>query len=281
MNINSHLLGDHLKSMGIISGKQLKEALKLQQGFVSDVISESHFNRAELITKSREKNKDVPMLGQILLEKGYITKDMLDSVLAMQSSQIRELRLLSSEKLALVIQIGFIVNSTVNLIDVLSLIMKYANIVTDAMASTLMLLDDKTGELVFSVPTGPNADELKDIRIPSGVGVAGWVAKNQQYVLIEDAKKDPRFYQQIDHLTSVETKSLLCVPMRSKRKFIGVLEVINKNENACFTEDDALLLSVFSHQAAIAIENALLFDSIQGTYDSSGEKIGHLGPERD
>ncbi|WP_300458166.1 GAF domain-containing protein [Desulfobacula sp.] len=268
MNINSHLLGDHLKSMGIISGKQLEEALQIQQGFFSDSISESHMNRAELITKSRRGSKDVPMLGQILLEKGYITKDMLDSVLAIQNCQVRELRLLSSEKLALVIQIGFIINSTVNLIDVLSLIMKYANIVTDAMASTLMLLDDNTGELVFSIPTGPNADELKDIRIPSGVGVAGWVAKNQQYVLIEDARKDPRFYQGIDDMTSVETKSLLCVPMRSKRKFIGVLEVINKNESPCFTEDDALLLSIFSHQAAIAIENAMLFNSIETHRDT-------------
>ena len=119
----------------------------------------------------------------------------------MQSRQMRELRLLSSEKLALVIQIGFIINSTVDLVDVLSLIMKYANIVTDAKASTLMLLDDKTGELVFSVPTGPSADRLKDIRIPPGVGVAGWVAQKQQHVLIEDAQNDPRFYNKIDDLT--------------------------------------------------------------------------------
>ena len=263
MNINSHLLGDLLKSMGIISEQQLEEALRTQKSFESDLMSESDINRAELITKSREKDKDVPLLGQVLLEKEFITKDMLSPVLAMQNRQVRELRLLSSEKLALVIQIGFIINSTVNLLDVLSLIMKYANIVTDANASTLMLLDDKTGELVFSVPTGPNANELKDTRIPPGVGVAGWVVKNQRYVLVEDAKKDPRFYPRIDDITGIETESLLCVPMRSKRKLIGVLEVINKNNKASFTEDDALLLSIFSHQAAIAIENAILFDSIQ------------------
>lgn len=262
MNINSHLLGDHLKSMGIISGQQLEEALQLQKGLITDM-PEPDINRPELITKSRKKNKDVPLLGQVLLEKGFITKDILAPVLAMQNRQVRELRLLSSEKLALVIQIGFIINSTVDLVDVLSLIMKYANIVTDATASTLMLLDDKTGELVFSVPTGPKADELKDVRIPPGVGVAGWVAEKQQHVLVEDVRKDPRFYPRIDAITGVETRSLLCVPMRSKRKRIGVLEVINKDKDAFFTEDDALLLSIFSHQAAIAIENALLFDSIQ------------------
>lgn len=263
MNINSHLLGDHLKSLGIITGKQLEEALQLQKDLEAESVSEPDVDRAELISKRREKNQGVPMLGQILLEKEFISKDMLAPVLALQNRQVRELRMLSSEKLALVIQIGFIINSTVDLVDVLSLIMKYANIVTDAGASTLMLLDEKTGELVFSVPTGPSADELKDIRIPPGAGVAGWVAQNQQYVLVKDAREDPRFYSGIDDMTGAETQSLLCVPMRSKRKIIGVLEVINKNNEQGFTEDDALLLSIFSHQAAIAIENAILFDSLQ------------------
>jgi len=263
MNINSHLLGDLLKSMGIISEEQLAEALQQQNHMASDSGPESDVNRAELITKIREKDKDVPLLGQILLEKGFISTDILSPILAMQSRQMRELRLLSSEKLALVIQIGFIINSTVDLVDVLSLIMKYANIVTDATASTLMLLDEKTGALVFRVPTGPSADRLKDVRIPPGVGVSGWVAQNQQHVLIEDAQNDPRFYNKIDNLTGSRTKSLLCVPMRSKRKQIGVLEVINKNNDAAFTEEDALLLNLFSQQAAIAIENAILFASLQ------------------
>ncbi len=263
MNINSHLLGDLLKSMGIITAEQLDEVLQLQKGLVSNAESEPGFNPAELVTKSREKDKDIPKLGQVLLEKGYITKDLLDPILAMQNRQVRELRLLSSEKLALVIQIGFIINSTVELVDVLSLIMKYSNIVTDAMASTLMLLDDETGELVFSVPTGPNADELKDYRIPPGVGVAGWVAQHQQSVLVEEAHKDPRFYSEIDDMTGLETLSLLAVPVRTKRKLIGVLEVINKANQGCFTEDDTLLLNILSHQAAIAIENAMLFDSLQ------------------
>ena len=62
MNINSHLLGDLLKSMGIISGKQLEEVLQVQNGFVSDPMSAPDINRAELITKSRDKDKDVPIL---------------------------------------------------------------------------------------------------------------------------------------------------------------------------------------------------------------------------
>lgn len=263
MNINSHLLGDLLRSMNIISEEQLQEALAIQEKHQEKDPVDTTVDPVELIIKNREKDNDVPRLGQVLLEMGYITEDLLSPILAMQNRQVRELRLLSSEKLALVIQIGYIINSTVNLVNVLSLIMKYANIVTDATASTLMLLDDKTGELVFSVPTGPNADELKDVRIPPGQGVAGWVAQNQQYLLVEDARKDERFYATIDEMTGSETRTLLCVPMRSKRKLIGVLEVMNKNGGLSFTEDDALLLNIFSNQAAIAIENAMMFDSLK------------------
>jgi signal transduction histidine kinase len=93
--------------------------------------------------------------------------------------------------------------------------------------------------------------------------VAGWVAEKQSYLLVPDTRKDDRFYPRIDDMTGMETRSLLCVPMKSKRKLIGVLEVMNKKDNSFFTQDDALILSVFSHHAAIAIENAMLFNSMK------------------
>ena len=217
----------------------------------------------ELISKGRRAECPVPRLGQILVEKGFITQNQLTPALEIQNKRASELSRLDNHKLATALEVGFIINSTIDLVDVLGLIMKYANIVTDSVASTLMLLDDKTGELVFSVPTGPSAEALADIRIPKGKGVAGWVAQHEQYLVVADTAKDPRFYGEVDALTGLQTKSLLCVPMKSKRKLIGVLEVINKKDGNSFTEDDALLLSIFSHHAAIAIENAMLFNSMQ------------------
>ncbi len=263
MNLNSHLLGDLLVGMGTISKGQLEEALAFQQGFVEDALLEADLDRTELISRGRRASSPVPKLGTILVDKGYLTEDQLTPALEVQHQRATELSRLDSHKLATALEVGFIINSTINLVDVLSLIMKYANIVTDSVASTLMLLDEKTGELVFSVPTGPNADQLEDIRIPPGKGVAGWVAENEQYVVVEDTEKDTRFYNEVDAMTGIQTKSLLCVPMKSKRKLIGVLEVINKKNGGSFSEDDALLLSIFSHHAAIAIENALLFNSMQ------------------
>jgi signal transduction histidine kinase/CheY-like chemotaxis protein len=263
VNIHSHLLGDLLVGMGTITQAQLDEALQTQQHFFEDTF-QLEMDRTELVSGSR-KNKvsHPPKLGQILMEKGYVTEDQLIPALKTQNQQIENLSRLSSEKLAKALQVGFVINSTIDLEEVLNLIMKYANIVTDAVASTLMLLDEKTGELVFSIPTGPNAEHLKDVRISPGAGVAGWVAENQTYLLVPDTRKDDRFYPRIDDMTGMETRSLLCVPMKSKRKLIGVLEVMNKKDNSFFTQDDALILSVFSHHAAIAIENAMLFNSMK------------------
>jgi signal transduction histidine kinase len=263
MNINSHLLGEILMKNGFVSREQVDEAIQFQQSFVSDILTASDFDRAELISKNRlKKQDDVPMLGEILKQKGFIKEEQLSPALELQENQADNLYQLSSEKLATALKVGFIINSTIDIVEVLSLIMKYANILTDAMGSTLMLLDEKTDELVFSVPTGPNTEKLEDIRIPSGAGVAGWVMENQQYALVSDTKKDSRFYSHIDDMSGIKSQSLLCVPMRSHRRRIGVLEVINKKNGDYFNEEDALMLSVFSNQAAIAIENAMLVKSI-------------------
>lgn len=263
MNINSHLLGDLLVSMGIISRDQLEESLTFQQLFFEKGLPETDVDRTELISRSRKSCHRIPMLGQILVKKGFVTEEDLLPVLEIQNKRATDLSLLDRDKLSMALEVGLIINSTIDLLDLLSLIMKYANLVTDSMASTLMLLDEKTNELVFSVPTGPNAETLEDIRIPSGEGIAGWVAKHEQYVLVPDTRLDSRFYPKIDSLTGMQTKTLLCVPMKSKRKLIGVLEVMNKKNDASFDKEDALLLSVFSHHAAIAIENAMLFSAMQ------------------
>jgi signal transduction histidine kinase/ActR/RegA family two-component response regulator len=262
VNIHFHLLGDLLVGMGTISQAQLDEALQIQQMFFEDTF-QVDLDRTELVSSNRKKYSLPPKLGQILVQKGYITEENLIPALNIQKQPVENLSRLSSEKLAKALQVGFVINSTIDLEEVLNLIMKYANLVTGAVASTLMLLDEKTGELVFSIPTGPNADHLKDVRIPPGAGVAGWVAENQTYLLVPDTRKDNRFYPDIDDMTGMETRSILCVPMKSKRKLIGVLEVVNKKDDSCFTEDDVLLLSVFSHHAAIAIENAMLFNSMK------------------
>jgi len=152
------------------------------------------------------------------------------------------------------------INSTLNKDELLKVIMHSAEIVMDAEASSLMMLDEETGELVFDVATGPVGDQVVKMRIPKGKGIAGSVAETGEIVIVEDAKTDKRFYASVGDATGFVTKSLVCVPVRVKGgKIIGVLQVLNKKDDTSFMEADGELLSTLADQAAIAIENARLY----------------------
>ena len=261
------LLGEIVSSKGFVTGQQLREAVKKQKkGFEENSLPE-WLKRASLVTEARLAKEKAPLLGEILKDMGLINEQQLKAALQEQSEMIKVYGTLESEKLGIAIEIGSIINSTLNLVEVLVLIMSNANRVTDSEASTLMLMDDETGELVFSVPTGPTAEKLIDIRIPPGKGIAGWVAEHGQSVLVTDAKNDPRHYPDVDKMSGIVTKTILCVPLKAKAKLIGVLEVINKADSTPFTEEDALFLSIFASQAAIAIENARLYGELKDRLD--------------
>ena len=263
------LLGKIMTDMGFITGQELGEALQRQRKILEERTLPERLQRPSLVSEARLTKDTTPMLGKILTDMGFITRQELGEALEEQDRSVEVYRSLESGKLGIAIEVGSIVNSTLNLVEVLTIIMRHVNRVTNSVASTLMLLDDKTGELVFSVPTGPEADKLTDIRLPSGKGIAGWVAQHEQPVLLSDAREDPRFYPEIDKIRGIETKSILCVPLKAKAKLIGVLEVINKADNTFFTEEDELFLVIFGYQAAIAIENARLYGELKDRLEES------------
>ncbi|HPN30733.1 MAG TPA: PP2C family protein-serine/threonine phosphatase [bacterium] len=162
------------------------------------------------------------------------------------------------ETLSTIKKIGTILNSSFELSELLSTIMSLSSEIMNAEASSLMLLDVKTNELVFSVVTGSTSSKLKEIRVPVGKGIAGWVAENDKPLIIEDVSKDERFYKKADEKSTFKTKSILCVPLKVKDKIIGVLQVLNKRGGNPFNNDDLTLFSVMAHMAALAIENARL-----------------------
>jgi signal transduction histidine kinase/CheY-like chemotaxis protein len=261
------LLGEILADMGIVSKQHLEDAITKQRKLYGYDALPERIRRVTLVSEARLATGATPMLGQILIDMGVATKDQLEQAIEKQDKMIEAYKLLNSEKLGATVEECSIINSTLNIAEVLESIMRYANRVTNSVASTLMLLDEETGELVFSVPTGPKSDKLTDFRLPPGEGIAGWVAENGQHLLIPDVKKDKRFYGQIDEMSGFVTKSILCVPLKAKSKMIGVLEVINKVDDTSFTEEDAMLLNIFANQAAIAIENARFYDELKNRYE--------------
>ncbi len=131
--------------------------------------------------------------------------------------------------------------------------------ILEAEAGSLLLVDPETGELEFRVASGEDADDLVGTRLPPGTGLVGTVADRGEPVIVNDTTRDPRWFSGVDADTGVRTTTLMAAPLIASTGVIGVLEVINKQDGGVFVEDDKRLLTTFAGQAAIAIENARLF----------------------
>jgi GAF domain-containing protein len=156
------------------------------------------------------------------------------------------------------LEISSLLNSTLKLDELLGEIMSSATELTGAETSSLLLLDEEAGELTVEVATGSPGEAVARERVPAGQGIAGWVVENGEPLLVDNPKEDPRFYGGIDDKTGFETKSILAVPMTTKDRTIGVIEVINKKDGS-FDERDTKVTTALANHAAIAIDNARLY----------------------
>jgi signal transduction histidine kinase/transcriptional regulator with GAF, ATPase, and Fis domain len=124
---------------------------------------------------------------------------------------------------------------------------------------SLLLLDEETRELVFTYASGPTGNQLLGQRLPSGVGVAGFVASSGQSAIVNDIRADGRFHKATDDDTGFVTRSLLAVPMKGLDGVRGVIEVVNRLDDTPFTDEDRRLLEAVADHAMIALENAQHF----------------------
>jgi signal transduction histidine kinase len=184
---------------------------------------------------------------------------MLISGMAADSEALRDALSREREKLKALKDIGVALGSTLDLNELLVLVLDRVSRLMDADRSTLYLLDEDTGELWSKVAQG---EDTREIRLKVGDGLAGWVAKTGQQLLIRDVYQDPRFDAEWDRRTGYRTRSTLCVPMKNQHgRTIGVVQVLNKHTGH-FDEEDAELLHALASQAAVSIENSKLFFSV-------------------
>ena len=164
-------------------------------------------------------------------------------------------------KLRALQDISSALGSTLDLGELLDMILDRISEVIEADRSTLYLLDEETDELWSKVVQG---DEVHEIRLKPGEGLAGAVASTGRPLNIKDAYQDVRFDAAWDRATGYRTRSTLCVPMKNQHgRTIGVVQVLNKNEGHFTVGDEALLTALASH-AAVSIENSKLFLSVVG-----------------
>lgn len=163
-------------------------------------------------------------------------------------------------------EIGKDLSATMDLDELLTKITESARQICDVKADSILLLDKKKNELYFKIALGEKGNEIKKVVLPVGEGVAGWVAKNGQPLIINDVSVDPRFSKKTDELTKFKTKSILCVPIKFKEEILGVLEILNKSNDEEFTDTDLQYLTILASQAAVALNNSQLMDELHNFF---------------
>lgn len=197
------------------------------------------------------------------------------SLTASMTEKQRELSELSSlyettqawlQGLTLVEEIGQHLSATLKLEEVLEQLLRRVSEALNVTDGSILFVEEPSGDLVFQTSLGAISESVKPFRIPKGEGIAGEVAETGVPIRVDNAQADARHFRKIDEDTGFLTRSILCVPLKTREKIIGVIEVFNKRTGP-FNEQDQLLLSSIANYAAIAIENARLHQSVLAEKD--------------
>ena len=153
--------------------------------------------------------------------------------------------------------------STLDLSEVLRIIMRKVGELLSPKNWSLLLMEPDGEHLRFELVVGEGDDILPGKTLKVGEGIAGMVAMTGQGILVEDAQNDPRFCRRFDAMSCFQTRSIICVPLKNRERILGVIELINRLEQASFTEQDMASLQTIAEYAAIAITNAELYRKAQ------------------
>ena len=156
----------------------------------------------------------------------------------------------------------------------LSAIVEVARSIFGARASSILLLDEETEELVFEAVVGEGEDELLGARFPAGKGIAGWVLATRTPLVIEDVQQDPRFASDVAEGTGYVPSGLMAAPLLHEERALGVLEVLDRPERSHFSLQEMELLGLFANQAAIAVDLLLRSRRAEQLLDSDQDELG-------
>jgi phosphoserine phosphatase RsbU/P len=243
--------GDTFGELELIAGRPRSARVVAVEHCVTYALHKTDFEH--LLYRSRD-------LAVRLLQVLSIRLRATNNRFVMESARRAEQNRTEMQKLEQLIEAAKSLNSTLDLNELLDMLVDFALRITDCDRGTVYIIDDTTQEMWTRVAKGLDGLSRVTIRMPIGKGFAGYVAATGDTINIPDAYLDPRFNPDYDRQTGYRTASILCMPIRVKSgKIIGVFQLLNKHTGP-FTEDDARIMSAFSVHAAIALENARLYE---------------------
>jgi GAF domain-containing protein len=155
-------------------------------------------------------------------------------------------------------------------------IVEVARAIFGAKASSILLLDEAAGELVFEAVAGEGEETLVGTRLPAGTGLAGWVLATRQPIVVEDLDTDPRFARDTAAETGFVPKGLMAVPLLDEERALGVLEVLDRPQRSRFSLAEMDLLGLFAAQAALALDLLQRARRVQALLAGSGDDLAVL-----
>lgn len=276
---------DPLEAIGVLKKEEIEAVLldvvmPLQSGFETIPEIQKIKPNASIIIMTAFASLDSAVEAIRLGAYDYIRKPLkVDELLHAVIKGIERHRLLTEnislvqslqervKRLELLERISKAISSTLDLQKLLEKVMDITKTVMGAEACSVLLLDEGSRELIFKVALGEKGDEVREFRIKSGQGIAGWVLEHGTPLLISDVRTDGRFYKAVDDKTGFETRTILAVPLFVKDKIVGVIEVINKALGASFDEGDMETLTTMAGQIAVAIDNARMAEDLKLSKD--------------
>lgn len=184
------------------------------------------------------------------------------------------------DQLRALMDLSAVVNSSMSGAEIQQRSIEAATALLNAERGSLLLRDERTGELCFEIALGEGAEKLKEVRLACGEGIAGWVAENAEGIIVHDVANDERFYTNADGVSGFKTRNMVCVPVLSKGTVIGVLQAINCKQGS-FEDSDVELLSALANQVAVAIENAALYEDLKQTFFETAAALAETIDKRD
>lgn len=160
-------------------------------------------------------------------------------------------------------------SSGLHLEEVLKQTLNHAMAVTSAEAATIWLIEENKKKLTPFAAIGGRSQELQDISIRVGDGIAGIVAKDKKPVVVQDVSVDGRFNSRVDEATGFRTRNTICVCLQCGEEILGSLQVLNKTGRRKFNRRDIEMLSAFSSLAVGMIRNGKLHNDLQTLYTST------------